>query len=73
VTEIPAARQQVAAGSVLSTEPLVVACNGGAVRMDYGQTEDSVSMDGVRVGRELQLTAGMQFGPHCGAGVPPAC
>jgi UDP-4-amino-4-deoxy-L-arabinose formyltransferase/UDP-glucuronic acid dehydrogenase (UDP-4-keto-hexauronic acid decarboxylating) len=64
VTEIPQEGQQVATGSVLSTTPLVIACNGAAVRMDYGQTENNVCTDGVQVGRELRLTEHMKFGPY---------
>jgi UDP-4-amino-4-deoxy-L-arabinose formyltransferase/UDP-glucuronic acid dehydrogenase (UDP-4-keto-hexauronic acid decarboxylating) len=54
----------VPAGTILSTDPLVVACQGGAVRVDAGQAADGVHVTGVQLARELNLVPGMRFGPH---------
>ncbi len=50
-------------GTVISTEPLVVACNGGSLRVDFGQTEAGIYMNGARLARELGLVENMVFGP----------
>ena len=62
VTAVPHHGQPVAAGSVLSTRPLVIACNSGAVRLNHGQIENNVSMEGAQIGRALRLTKNMKFG-----------
>ena len=49
-------------GSILSTDPLVIACGEDAVRVDFGQPEEGVYMSGVQLARELGLAEGMAFG-----------
>ncbi|GBE15225.1 bifunctional polymyxin resistance protein ArnA [bacterium BMS3Abin14] len=51
-----------AAGTVVSTDPLVVACGKGTVRVDFGQEEGGVYMTGPQLAREMYLTIGMSFG-----------
>jgi UDP-4-amino-4-deoxy-L-arabinose formyltransferase/UDP-glucuronic acid dehydrogenase (UDP-4-keto-hexauronic acid decarboxylating) len=63
VTELPEQKDKYAPGTILTTDPLVVACGRGAVRIDYGQTEKTVYMSGAQLGKELHLMDGMKFGP----------
>jgi UDP-4-amino-4-deoxy-L-arabinose formyltransferase/UDP-glucuronic acid dehydrogenase (UDP-4-keto-hexauronic acid decarboxylating) len=49
-------------GTVLSVDPLVIACGGGAVRVDFGQVEDGVYTTGSELARELHLATGAGFG-----------
>ncbi len=51
-------------GTIVSAEPLVVACGRGAVRVDSGQVVDGVYVTGAQLARELNLVQGMRFGPH---------
>jgi len=50
-------------GSIISTDPLVIACAQGALQVDFGQREDGVYMSGAQLAKELNLIAGMSFGP----------
>lgn len=61
VTEEPGAGKR--PGALLATDPPVVACGSGAVRLDFAQTENGVYMSGSQLAGELGLTAGMTFGP----------
>jgi len=54
-------------GTIVSTDPLVVACDGGAVRVESGQLADGVYVTGTQLSKELNLREGMRFGPHAGA------
>jgi len=49
------------AGTVLSTDPLVIACNNGAVEVRFGQSEGGIFMSGRQLALELNLAAGMRF------------
>ncbi len=51
-------------GTVLSIDPLVIACGKGAVCVDFGQTEGGVYMSGTQLAAELGLVEGMSFGEH---------
>jgi len=51
-------------GTVLSIDPLVMACGKGAVSVDFGQTEGGVYMSGTQLAAELGLVEGMSFGEH---------
>lgn len=56
-------------GTILSTDPLIVACGQGAVRADFGQQEGGIYLNGSQLARELGLAAGMSFGRRT-AGLP---
>ncbi len=45
-------------GTILQTEPLVVACGRDALRIDSGQLEGSVFQSGIQLARELGLQPG---------------
>ncbi|MCL1979936.1 MAG: formyltransferase, partial [Proteobacteria bacterium] len=49
-------------GTVLSTNPLVIACGEDAVTVEFGQVENGVYVPGNRLAEELNLSAGMRLG-----------
>jgi UDP-4-amino-4-deoxy-L-arabinose formyltransferase/UDP-glucuronic acid dehydrogenase (UDP-4-keto-hexauronic acid decarboxylating) len=63
VSEVPCRGEKLNPGAIVSTDPLVVVCGKGAVRVDFGQAENGVYMHGVQLARELNLVEGMRFGP----------
>jgi UDP-4-amino-4-deoxy-L-arabinose formyltransferase/UDP-glucuronic acid dehydrogenase (UDP-4-keto-hexauronic acid decarboxylating) len=63
VTEVAATSKGASPGTIISTDPLVVACGGGAVMVDFGQPEGGVYMSGSQLALELRLVEGMCFGP----------
>jgi len=62
VTEQPAPEKPAAPGTVISTDPLVIACGQGAVRVDFGQTDKGVFVRGPQLARDMNLVAGLRFG-----------
>jgi UDP-4-amino-4-deoxy-L-arabinose formyltransferase / UDP-glucuronic acid dehydrogenase (UDP-4-keto-hexauronic acid decarboxylating) len=48
-------------GTVLSTDPLIIASGDGAVEVIFGQTENGVYMGGRQLSLELNLAPGMRF------------
>jgi len=65
VTETSARKAKKAApGTIITDTPLVVACGKGALRVDFGQTEDGTHISGTQLAKELSLVAGMRFGPN---------
>ena len=63
VSKVPYFRGESGPGTVVSTDPLVIACSDGAVRVDFGQPQKGVYMNGAQLARELNLVEGMRFGP----------
>jgi UDP-4-amino-4-deoxy-L-arabinose formyltransferase / UDP-glucuronic acid dehydrogenase (UDP-4-keto-hexauronic acid decarboxylating) len=64
VTEVSTESGNNTPGTVISTDPLVIACGDGEVRVDSGQSPDSVFMTGTQLARELNLSECMKFGPN---------
>jgi len=62
ISEMPDQGKDAIPGTILSTDPLVIACGKGAVRVDFGQQEDGIYMSGAQLARELNLVEGMAFG-----------
>ncbi|MBW1996359.1 MAG: bifunctional UDP-4-amino-4-deoxy-L-arabinose formyltransferase/UDP-glucuronic acid oxidase ArnA [Deltaproteobacteria bacterium] len=56
-------------GTVLSTDPLKIACGGRAVRVEFGQTENGVYKSGRQLALELNLAPGMRFNGRPGKSV----
>lgn len=54
-------------GTVLSTEPLVVGCGRGALRVDAAQAEGAVYQSGAQLAAGLALAPGMRFGASSAA------
>ncbi|HBA83411.1 MAG TPA: bifunctional UDP-glucuronic acid oxidase/UDP-4-amino-4-deoxy-L-arabinose formyltransferase [Verrucomicrobia bacterium] len=50
-------------GTILSIEPLIVACGEGALKIDYMQPDGGVCMSGAQAGQELGLWEKMKLGP----------
>jgi len=48
-------------GTVLSTNPLTIACGEGAVEVQFGQSENGLYMSGRQLALEFNLAAGMRF------------
>jgi UDP-4-amino-4-deoxy-L-arabinose formyltransferase/UDP-glucuronic acid dehydrogenase (UDP-4-keto-hexauronic acid decarboxylating) len=63
VSEVPYRGEELDPGTITSTDPLVIVCRDGAVRVDFGQAEKGVYMNGAQLARELNLVEGMRFGP----------
>lgn len=49
-------------GTIISTDPLVVVCGKGSVRMDVGQLEGGIYMNGTQLAQEFKLIKGTMFG-----------
>jgi len=58
--------QKVPPGTVLSTNPLVIACGEDAVTVEFGQVENGVYLHGSRLAEELNLSVGMRLGELTG-------
>jgi UDP-4-amino-4-deoxy-L-arabinose formyltransferase/UDP-glucuronic acid dehydrogenase (UDP-4-keto-hexauronic acid decarboxylating) len=52
----------VAPGTIISVDPLIVACGQGAVQIVFGQPEKGIQMTGTQLAQELKLVSGMSFG-----------
>ncbi len=63
VSEVEAAQESAAPGTVINTDPMVIQCGEGAVRLDFGQVEGGVYTTGVQLAQEVSLVTGMSFGP----------
>ncbi|NQU15132.1 MAG: bifunctional UDP-4-amino-4-deoxy-L-arabinose formyltransferase/UDP-glucuronic acid oxidase ArnA [Desulfobacteraceae bacterium] len=63
VTDVPEYGRTQSPGTIVITDPLVIACGEGAVRIDFGQPEDGVYMSGTQLAHDLSLIEGMKFGP----------
>jgi UDP-4-amino-4-deoxy-L-arabinose formyltransferase/UDP-glucuronic acid dehydrogenase (UDP-4-keto-hexauronic acid decarboxylating) len=62
VSEQPYLGEELSPGTVISTNPLVIACGEGAVCVDFGQSEKGVYQNGSQLAHKLNLVEGMRFG-----------
>ncbi|WP_435549463.1 bifunctional UDP-4-amino-4-deoxy-L-arabinose formyltransferase/UDP-glucuronic acid oxidase ArnA [Desulfobacterium sp. N47] len=53
--------EEASPGTVLSANPLKIACGNGAVQVMFGQPEDGIYMSGRQLAEELNLAKGMKF------------
>ncbi len=51
-----------APGTIISVDPLIVACGKGAVQIVFGQPDKGVQITGTQLAQELKLVEGMTFG-----------
>jgi UDP-4-amino-4-deoxy-L-arabinose formyltransferase/UDP-glucuronic acid dehydrogenase (UDP-4-keto-hexauronic acid decarboxylating) len=51
-------------GTVISIDPLIIACGLNTVKVDFGQLEGGVYLGGTQLARELNLVEGMKFGSN---------
>jgi UDP-4-amino-4-deoxy-L-arabinose formyltransferase / UDP-glucuronic acid dehydrogenase (UDP-4-keto-hexauronic acid decarboxylating) len=63
VSKVPYGGEELGPGTVVSVDPLVIVCGKDAVRVDFGQTEKGVYVNGAQLAHELNLVEGMRFGP----------
>ncbi|MEO6908393.1 MAG: bifunctional UDP-4-amino-4-deoxy-L-arabinose formyltransferase/UDP-glucuronic acid oxidase ArnA [Abditibacteriaceae bacterium] len=49
-------------GTVLSVEPLIVACGEGGLQIDFGQIDGGIYQSGARLAEDLKLVAGLKLG-----------
>lgn len=61
-SEVPYSGEEFSPGTITSIDPLVVLCGQDAVRVDFGQAEKGVYINGVQLASELNLVEGMKFG-----------
>ena len=64
VSETRNTKEAAVPGTVLSIDPLIIACGQNAMRIDFGQLESGVYLAGTQLARELNLVDGMKFGPN---------
>lgn len=57
-----------APGTVISVDPLTIACGKDAITVNFGQLEDGVYVTGSQLARELNLAEQMSFGAAPGIG-----
>ncbi|MBN1766082.1 MAG: bifunctional UDP-4-amino-4-deoxy-L-arabinose formyltransferase/UDP-glucuronic acid oxidase ArnA [Sedimentisphaerales bacterium] len=62
VTAVPGSRETAVPGTIVSLDPLIIACARDAVQVEFGQLEDGVYVSGAQLARELNLVKGMKFG-----------
>lgn len=55
-----------APGTILSINPLTVACADGALAIDAGQLDGGIYLSGVQLASELNLVSGLKLGAHAG-------
>ncbi|MCC8365260.1 bifunctional UDP-4-amino-4-deoxy-L-arabinose formyltransferase/UDP-glucuronic acid oxidase ArnA [Xenorhabdus sp. PB61.4] len=58
------------AGTVLSTDPLVIACGTGALEIVSGQSESGIYVQGSRLSQEMGIVTGIQVGQKATAQIP---
>jgi len=61
-----------APGTILSADPLVIACGKGAVQAEFGQPESGIYMSAGQLVREMRLADGLCFGPCASRGIEAA-
>ncbi len=66
VSELPVANSESPPGSVISLDPLVIACGTGAVRVETGQGAGGIFLNGPGLARDLDLTLKAKFEPRGG-------
>ncbi|WP_108649006.1 bifunctional UDP-4-amino-4-deoxy-L-arabinose formyltransferase/UDP-glucuronic acid oxidase ArnA [Dongshaea marina] len=52
-----------APGTIISTEPLQIACGEGVLQVEAGQAEQGLYVRGAQLAREMSLAEGMRLGP----------
>lgn len=50
------------AGTILTTDPLVIACGKQALQIDFAQQEQGLFLSGEQLAKEMNLVAGMKLG-----------
>jgi|ETNmetMinimDraft_13_1059891.scaffolds.fasta_scaffold01377_3 UDP-4-amino-4-deoxy-L-arabinose formyltransferase/UDP-glucuronic acid dehydrogenase (UDP-4-keto-hexauronic acid decarboxylating) len=66
VTETTENFPKASPGTILSTNPLTIACTQGAIIVNYAQQEEGIYMNGGQLAKEIHLAEVMSFGPFIG-------
>jgi UDP-4-amino-4-deoxy-L-arabinose formyltransferase/UDP-glucuronic acid dehydrogenase (UDP-4-keto-hexauronic acid decarboxylating) len=61
---VEAGAASAAPGTILSTNPLIIACGSGALRVDSGQAEGGVILNGGQLAEDSRLLPNMKFGQN---------
>jgi UDP-4-amino-4-deoxy-L-arabinose formyltransferase / UDP-glucuronic acid dehydrogenase (UDP-4-keto-hexauronic acid decarboxylating) len=61
-----------APGTILSVDPLVIACGKGAVQAEFGQPDTGIYMSAGQIVREMRLAEDLCFGPCASRGIEAA-
>lgn len=72
VSEVSGSDTDAAPGTVLSTEPLVIACGTGALKVNFGQPDGGLYMNGSQLVKELNLVEGIRLGLRAHARIEAA-
>src|SRR5262249_55377728 len=64
VAALPTKGEAARPGTIISTDPLVIAAGNGLVEVQSGQSADGVFVGGAQLARELNLVKGLAFGPN---------
>jgi UDP-4-amino-4-deoxy-L-arabinose formyltransferase/UDP-glucuronic acid dehydrogenase (UDP-4-keto-hexauronic acid decarboxylating) len=60
-TPLPQPGKSPQPGTIVSTNPLEIACGDGMLRIEAGQPEDGIYMTGIQLAGELNLVVGRRF------------
>ncbi len=61
-----------APGTIVSVDPLVIACGKGAVKAEFGQPDGGIYMSAGQLVREMRLAEDLCFGPCASRGIEAA-
>jgi len=59
--EVTESDSEAAPGTVITINPLVIACGKNFLTINFGQTADGIYMSGTQLAQELNLVVGMRF------------
>ena len=63
VSELPEHQPTGKPGTILSLDPLIIACDAGAIRVELAELEGTLPVSGPQLARDMKLLQGMRFGP----------
>ena len=66
VSKVSVEKSKLKPGAIVSTNPLIVKCAEGGIKVEVAQMEDSVYMNGVQLASEFNLVEGIYFGKQQG-------
>jgi UDP-4-amino-4-deoxy-L-arabinose formyltransferase/UDP-glucuronic acid dehydrogenase (UDP-4-keto-hexauronic acid decarboxylating) len=66
VTDMPLSGKGLHPGTVVSVDPLIIACGEGSVQIDFGQPAEGIYMSGRQMAQEMGIRNGMTFGIYTG-------
>ena len=64
VEELSKVNEELAPGVVVSTEPLIIKCGEGALKIVSAQSEGGIGISGIQLANDYGLSTGMMFAGH---------